>query len=66
MEIDGKLPQGYIVICWRDHAPRSFLVRRLGPSVECPECGGTALSTELAGAYHGRRAGPPQAAPAVA
>ncbi|MFO1060334.1 MAG: hypothetical protein U1E53_25610 [Dongiaceae bacterium] len=54
MDIDGKLPQGYIVICAHGHPARSFLVKRLGPSVECPECGRTALSTELAGAYHAR------------
>lgn len=56
MEIDGKLPQGYVVICGDGHPARSFLVRRLGLSVECPECGGTALSTELAGTYHSRGA----------
>ena len=53
MVIDGKLPQGYVVICNRGHAARSFLVERLGLSVECPGCGCTALSVDLAAAFHG-------------
>ena len=48
MIIDGKLPQGYVVICSSDQHSHSFLVRQLGPSVECPKCGRTALSAELA------------------
>jgi hypothetical protein len=56
MIIDGKLPQGYVVICSHRHASRSFLVRRLGLSVECPACGRTALSTELAADFHRRPA----------
>jgi hypothetical protein len=48
MIIDGKLPQGYVVVCSSGQHSHSFLVRRLGPSVECPKCGRTALSADLA------------------
>jgi hypothetical protein len=51
MIIDGRLPQGYVVICNADNHSHSFLVKQLGPSVECPKCGRTALSTELATAF---------------
>ena len=60
MFIDGKLPQGDVVICSHDHPTHSFLVRRLGLSVECPGCGCTALSTDLAAAF---LAPPPAAIP---
>jgi hypothetical protein len=56
MVIDGRLPQGYVVICSSGHPARSFLVKRLGPSVECPACGCTALSPDLAAAFHLRSA----------
>jgi hypothetical protein len=55
MIIDGRLPQGYVVICNHDHHSHSFLVKQLGPSVECPKCGRTALSTELATAFVANR-----------
>ena len=58
MIIDGRLPQGYVVICSNGHPARSFLVKRLGPSVECPACGCTALSPELATTFHSRSAWP--------
>jgi len=51
MIIDGRLPQGYVVICNAEHHSHSFLVKQLGPSVDCPKCGRTALSTELATAF---------------
>ena len=51
MIIDGRLPQGYVVICNAENHSHSFLVKQLGPSVECPKCGRTALSTELATAF---------------
>jgi hypothetical protein len=54
MILDGRLPQGYVVVCSSADDSHSFLVRRLGPSVECPECGRTALSTELLQAYYER------------
>jgi hypothetical protein len=54
MILDGRLPQGYVVVCTRSGDPHSFLVRRLGPSVECPACGRTALSSDLLQAYYER------------
>jgi hypothetical protein len=54
MIVDGRLPQGYVVVCTSGGDSHSFLVRRLGPSVECPECGRTALSTDLLQAYYER------------
>ena len=46
--IDGKLPEGYVILCKAKDEDHTFLVRRLGLSVECPKCGRTALSTGLA------------------
>jgi hypothetical protein len=54
MILDGRLPQGYVVVCTNSGDSHSFLVRRLGPSVECPECGRTALSPDLLQAYYER------------
>lgn len=54
MILDGRLPQGYVVVCTGSGDPHSFLVRRLGPSVECPACGRTALSSDLLQAYYER------------
>ena len=51
MRLDGRLPEGYVVLCTGNGDCHSFLVHRLGPSVECPECGRTALSSELLDAY---------------
>jgi hypothetical protein len=59
MYIDGKLPEGYVVIC----APtgggpeHSFLRRRVGLSVECPICGKIALSVELVAEFYRRSSG---------
>ncbi len=56
MILDGRLPEGYVVLCVADgDEQRSFLVQRLGPSVECPECGRTALSAPLVEDYYRRR-----------
>ncbi len=46
--IDDKLPEGYVILCQAKDEDHTFLVRRLGLSVECPKCGRTALSTSLA------------------
>jgi hypothetical protein len=54
MILDGRLPQGYVVVCTNSSDSHSFLVRRLGPSVECPACGQTALSADLVQAYYER------------
>jgi len=55
--LDGKLPEGYVVICAPNGEPHSFVVRRLGVSVECPQCGRTALSANLIAAYYERMSG---------
>ena len=55
--LDGKLPEGYVVICAPNGDPHSFIVRRLGVSVECPQCGRTALSANLIAAYYERMSG---------
>jgi hypothetical protein len=54
MYLDGKIPEGYVVICTPNGEPHSFIVRRLGPSVECPQCGRTALSANLIATYYDR------------
>jgi hypothetical protein len=54
MYLDGKLPEGYVAICAPSGEAHSFIVRRLGPSVECPQCGRTALSANLIAAYYER------------
>ena len=46
--IDDKLPEGYVILCNAKNEDHTFLVRSLGLSVECPKCGSTALSTDLA------------------
>lgn len=48
MLIESRLSEGHQIRCANGHV---FVVRTLGPSVECPRCGETALSTELATAY---------------
>ena len=54
MYLDGKLPEGYVVLCTPNGEAHSFVVRRLGPSIECPQCGRTALSANLIVAYYER------------
>ena len=51
MRIQGKLPEGHVVLCNRGHEEHSFIVRNLGISVECPRCGSTKLSTDLVTEY---------------
>ena len=48
MLIESRLSEGHQIRCAQGHV---FLVRALGPSVECPRCGETALSTDLATAF---------------
>ena len=48
MLIESRLTEGHRIRCAAGHV---FIVRTLGPSVECPKCGETALSTYLATAY---------------
>src|SRR5262245_40993466 len=51
LSIEGKLPEGYVIVCNRRGDEFSFLVRNLGLSVECPHCGTTVESTDLALQY---------------
>jgi hypothetical protein len=51
LSVIGKLPEGYIILCELDGDEHSFLRRTLGISVECPHCGTTRCSTELAQEY---------------
>jgi hypothetical protein len=55
MIIDARLAEGYVVICSSHHDSHSFLVKQLGPSVECPKCGSTAVSTMLATEFLAQR-----------
>lgn len=48
MRIELRLSEGHRIRCAHGHV---FVVRALGPSVECPKCGETALSTDLATAF---------------
>jgi hypothetical protein len=57
MYLDGKIPDGYVALCASNGEAHSFVVRRLGPSVECPQCGRTALSANLIAAYYERLSG---------
>jgi len=58
MVLDGRLPEGLVVVCTGGGEQHSFLARRLGPSVECPECGRTALSADLIQDYYDRNGHP--------
>lgn len=50
MRLDARLPEGNI-----GHGDEhSFLVRRLGLSVECPRCGQVALSVDLIADFYRR------------
>jgi hypothetical protein len=49
MRIEAKLSHSIIIRCDCD---RTFNVRRLGPSVECPHCGHTALTPDLVTEWH--------------
>ena len=48
MTIDGRLPEGFVIVCEFHPSGHSFLVSQLGLTVECPKCGHTAISTLLA------------------
>ena len=56
MIIDGRLPEGYVIICDSHRESHSFLVKHLGPSVECPRCGCTAISTLLVTEFSAKQA----------
>jgi hypothetical protein len=44
MQIDDKITEGYVILCHNKTEEHVFIVRTLGPAVECPKCGSTALS----------------------
>ncbi len=55
MQIDAKIAEGYVILCNNKTEEHIFIVRTLGPAVECPKCGSTALSGDLATDYVRRR-----------
>jgi hypothetical protein len=55
MQIDAKIAEGYVILCNNKAEEHIFIVRTLGPAVECPKCGSTALSGDLATDYVRRR-----------
>ena len=55
MYIDAKYAEGYVVVCDHKAEDHVFMVGNLGPSVECPKCGATALSGDLATDFVCRR-----------
>lgn len=55
MQIDAKLSEGYVILCDNKAEEHIFIVRNLGPAVECPKCGSTALSGDLATEFVRRR-----------
>jgi DNA-directed RNA polymerase subunit RPC12/RpoP len=48
---DERIPEGYVFVCFRSGSEHSFILRKLGPSIECPKCGHTALPAALLDAY---------------
>src|SRR5262245_44034912 len=55
MRLDARLPQGNIIICTGHGDEHSFLVHRLGLSVECPTCGQIGLSVDLVADFYKRQ-----------
>jgi hypothetical protein len=54
MHIDARLPEGHVLICSAGRSEHSFLVQRLGLSVECPHCGQTGVSVQLVTDFYER------------
>ena len=54
MHIVGKRPGGgYVIGCvCDDEDVHEFRVKKLGLSVECPNCGATAIGTDLLTTFH--------------
>jgi glucosylglycerol-phosphate synthase len=48
LRIDGRIPDGYVVLCDCSHA---FVQERLSLTVQCPHCGTTAFGADLATDY---------------
>jgi hypothetical protein len=53
MRLDARLPEGNVILCTGHGDEHSFLVRRLGLSIECPKCGRIALSADLIAEFYG-------------
>lgn len=53
MKIDRKVARGYEVHC---ACNRAFVAKTLSPSIECPYCGRTALSTDLVAEFYAQSA----------
>ena len=49
--LDDRLAEGYVIVCADGDGEHSFLLPKLGPSIECPKCGRTAFSALLLDAY---------------
>jgi hypothetical protein len=54
MYLDTRIPEGHVLVLTCAGEEHSFLVARLGVSVECPTCGRTALSASLIDDYYAR------------
>jgi hypothetical protein len=54
MYLDERLSEGFVIVCVcaGGGGEHSFVMRGLGPSIECPHCGRTALSSQLIDAYY--------------
>ena len=61
MRLDARLPEGNVILCTGHGDEHSFLVRRLGLSVECPKCGRIALSVDLIADFYRRPLDGPRA-----
>jgi hypothetical protein len=47
IRIDGKISEGYVMLCETENGQHSFVARNLGPAIECPLCGRCDLTTKL-------------------
>ena len=54
MRLDGRLPEGNVILCTGHGDEHSFLVGRLGLSIECPKCGQIALSADMVADFYKR------------
>ena len=52
MYLDERLSEGFVIVCAGGGGEHSFVMRGLGPSIECPQCGRTALASQLIDAYY--------------
>jgi hypothetical protein len=51
LSIVAKLSEGYVILCSNGRDEYSFLAKTLGISIECPHCGATQSSVDLAQEY---------------